>query len=444
MIETTETIESVQTSLNEYFKLKSKYESDIMKNKKNIINNVNLSNREKKNEYMKLKPKCINCKRPGGTIFKIFFNKETDTQEAYRTFKATCGVIVDPCILNIQIDIGKTQLIPDILNNFEEEIKLNKNIIIDDKNKLLFGFITSEEAIEKFENIKDLINSYTSLYEEYMNVYNNIIDNEDTKREMSETLINLYNNIEQIKDCIQKLNETDNVQYAKDAVQIYDTTLVPLLLKLRNLKYKEQEVFFDKETNTYNLIQNKYKISNLEYTSFNDKVASFETGIETKKNKKQGKKQKKILIVESNDLSEEIPEKIVFKKPNTQTPGSVMEENPEKILDRLPPKLLNALNEDSIWKEDLLKHCIESKQKNQPCKLIAPSNLIVPPEKLPNGNYDFGNDLYNEIFNKQGSSYQGILLTLFSEKDGVKNYNMLINTLNNLIERQFGIERGIY
>ena len=443
-----ETIESIQSSLNEYFKLKSKYESNNMKNKKDIMNNLNLSNKEKRNEYLKLKPKCINCKRPGGTIFKIFYNKETDTEDAYRTFKATCGIIVDPCILNIQIYIGKTQLLPDILNNFEEEIKLNKNIIIDDKNKLLFGYITTEEAINKFENIKELINSYSSLYEEYMNVYNNIIDNEDVKREINETIINLYNNIEEIKECIKKFNETDNTQSVKDVVQIYDTTLIPLLSKLKNLKYKEQSIFFDPESNTYNLIQKKYKISNLEYTSFNDKVVSFEMGIVNEKDKKQSKKQKKILVVESSDLSEEIPEKIVFKR----KPGIIeqdqlqieSENNFTTILDKLPSDLLNALNEDPIWKQDLLNHCIESKKNNKPCKLIAPNNLIVPPEQMPNGKYDFGNYLYNEIFNKQSTSYQSILLTLFSEKDGEKNYNMLIDTMNNLIEKQFGIERGIY
>jgi ribosomal protein S14 len=66
-------IPDVKEALNEYFKLKLKYETQIKENKKKIINNQALSNREKRSEYLKLKPKCINCKRPSGTIFKTTF-----------------------------------------------------------------------------------------------------------------------------------------------------------------------------------------------------------------------------------------------------------------------------------------------------------------------------------------------------------------------------------
>ena len=74
MDKTLKTVYDVKESLNEYFKLKQKYEAEIAANKKRIINNPTLSNREKRSEFMKLKPKCINCKRPGGSIFKVLFN----------------------------------------------------------------------------------------------------------------------------------------------------------------------------------------------------------------------------------------------------------------------------------------------------------------------------------------------------------------------------------
>ena len=73
MDKTLKTVYDVKESLNEYFKLKQKYEAEIAANKKRIINNSTLSNREKRSEFMKLKPKCINCKRPGGSIFKVLF-----------------------------------------------------------------------------------------------------------------------------------------------------------------------------------------------------------------------------------------------------------------------------------------------------------------------------------------------------------------------------------
>ena len=42
------TIHDVKETLNEYFKLKLQYETQIMANKKKIMNNSTLSNREKR------------------------------------------------------------------------------------------------------------------------------------------------------------------------------------------------------------------------------------------------------------------------------------------------------------------------------------------------------------------------------------------------------------
>jgi hypothetical protein len=36
----------------------------------------------------------------------------------------------------------------------ENDIKEYKNEIIDHKNKLLFGYLNTEEALERFENVK--------------------------------------------------------------------------------------------------------------------------------------------------------------------------------------------------------------------------------------------------------------------------------------------------
>ena len=48
---------SVKEALNDYFKMKLAYETHLMENKKKIMNNFLLSNREKRAEFLKLKPK---------------------------------------------------------------------------------------------------------------------------------------------------------------------------------------------------------------------------------------------------------------------------------------------------------------------------------------------------------------------------------------------------
>ena len=102
----TKTIHNVDDTLNEYFQLKLQYETQNMANKKKIMNNTRLSNREKRSEFLKLKPKCINCKRPGGTNFTTTYFEEDENEESYRQYKVTCGIIADPCTLNINVQLG--------------------------------------------------------------------------------------------------------------------------------------------------------------------------------------------------------------------------------------------------------------------------------------------------------------------------------------------------
>ena len=130
---------NVKDALNEYFILKLKYEKEIMKNKKTIIQNNKLSKREKRSEYLKLKPKCINCGRPGGTKFENVYVPYDDKIDSHRQYSATCGIIADPCNLRIKIEVGRVDLLPTLLDEMQEWIKNSKNDIIDNKNKLLFN-----------------------------------------------------------------------------------------------------------------------------------------------------------------------------------------------------------------------------------------------------------------------------------------------------------------
>jgi hypothetical protein len=56
--------------------------------------------------------------------------------------------------------------------------------------------------------------------------------------------------------------------------------------------------------------------------------------------------------------------------------------------------------------------------------------------------YDFGNPIYNEIFNKFDESYKNTLLSLFSIEDGSKNYSMLENTLSDIVKKKLKFDRG--
>ena len=288
--------ESVEGAINEFYKLKNKYEIELFKKKKTILNNVTLSSKEKKTEYKKLKPKCINCKRAGGTLFSVKFYTGNDE---YREFRAVCGVVADPCNLNITVQTGKYELLPVVLEGIEKEIQDNKKSIIDDKNRLLFGLMTTETALQKFEDIKDYIASLTSLLDSYLDEYNSITDNLEKKTELKENIVKSYLYIEEIKESMKNFDKEDNTQYVRDVVNIYLTKLQPVLNKITELKYKENIVYYNETDNTYNLIQNQYTTQSLEFTYFNNKVLNYDVGLKAMIPKKQG------LIIESSSSGNE-------------------------------------------------------------------------------------------------------------------------------------------
>jgi hypothetical protein len=203
-------------------------------------------------------------------------------ENEHKEFRARCGIIAEPCNLNITIQIGLYESLPEIINNIESEIKVAKNNIIDNKNKLLFGYITTETALEDFDYEKKYVNEYTSLLESYLNIYIKVTDNAEKKTELNENLEKSYEVIEKIKESMKLYNETENTQYVKDVVNMYTTTLQPILRKIMALKYKQSFVYYNADKSIYHLIQSKTTIKSLEYSSFVDKVVNFDVGLKMK------------------------------------------------------------------------------------------------------------------------------------------------------------------
>jgi hypothetical protein len=72
-----------------------------------------------------MKPKCINCERTVGTIFK------NEIQNEIRILKATCGSETEPCDLNIELSLG-------IYINVFEQIEEMKKELTKIKNDIIF------------------------------------------------------------------------------------------------------------------------------------------------------------------------------------------------------------------------------------------------------------------------------------------------------------------
>ena len=89
---------------------------------------------EKRDLFQTQKRKCINCKKPVGTLFNV-----DDKQ-----LVALCGATQDPegtppCDLNIKIIKGSVVQLPDYVNELREKHRQLVNAIIKVKHNLLLN-----------------------------------------------------------------------------------------------------------------------------------------------------------------------------------------------------------------------------------------------------------------------------------------------------------------
>jgi len=296
---------SFNEALNNYYEFKTLYETSYANEKRDIINNKKLSWNEKRNRFQKLKPKCINCKRPVGTIFSRKFTD--DDYSGFKTLSAVCGDRVNPCKLDIKLKMDSVETLENNIKELDKLIEGDKNVIIQKKNELLFGYITSENAINTFEEFKTNLNDTYELKNYFLELLISKTDNEEKKKELKQLLEEYYVILKNISQDIKDANKDNNSQLIDDTIKNNYVDLlmnkpaengspaqIGILEKIRKLKYMYSNVEYDEDTNKYHLVQKKATIESLE-APHSVEVVSYVFGIfESKsKTKKTGKKEVK-------------------------------------------------------------------------------------------------------------------------------------------------------
>ena len=338
-------------ALNTYFKLKNTYESNIQKEKTQISKIPELSWREKRIEFMKFKPKCVNCNRPVGTVFSTKTNAETGE----RQYVALCGDRKDPCPLNININLGVISDITEDLQRDEDTINKYKRDIIIDKNDLLFGYITPEEAVAQFDRIKNEVTDTTTLYEFTLQKYLDIVDNTKEKEELKKLQLEFYNNLDNFNAIIKQYNANQNVQLIVDAVDLYVKIMEPRANEIIKKKYSVNMVEYNENDNTFHLVQQQISIEDLETDigEIGQKVVSMKMGLDKFASKKKTVKNVKAITSAIPDIKSK-ESNIDFTKLKTSTlklkpkPKLVLQEeepseeepSDEESLDGIPSRLM--------------------------------------------------------------------------------------------------------
>ena len=251
--------------LNNYYTLKYDYEEIINEKKLEIIKKKGIGWKEKRVEFRKYKPKCINCRRRVGSIFSTNLDKDFN-----KSLSALCGDKVNPCNLNIQLNIHDVELIPEIIQEYNEEINSLKNKIIINKNNLLFGYESAEKSIEEFDILREELENFLKIFENTNELYYDITENPKKKNIYREKQKKFYEFLENYKLFISTYDKNREIEFIKEAVELYIKNILPLANDIRNLKY--EYVGVEKQENEYFLIEKQIKIENLEsiYTFENE------------------------------------------------------------------------------------------------------------------------------------------------------------------------------
>jgi hypothetical protein len=258
--------EEYYNTYRKYYSLKSLYETKNETLKKNVLKSYETLENKKK-AISKIQYKCINCKQSGGTIFSDKDNILT----------AICGNSIKPCKLYLKINKGNVNILDEEIEKKTLQIKNFKNDIILLKLDYLFNYISQEESIKKFENIKEQLSVLYEKYNKELKSYYSITNNVEINNIIETKQLELYILIDEFKKIVDLYKNTREINYIKDAIEIYINKIITINNDISEFQYQKQflqDEDCDSIFSCKKLYQLKYIKSELEIIE-NKKIVSF-------------------------------------------------------------------------------------------------------------------------------------------------------------------------
>jgi len=235
-------------ALNQYYILKSKYESTKKKEVTKLLKNDTLTKKAKQDKFKQMKKKCVICGKEGGTIFKQEDN----------VLIAKCGSSMTPCRLDIRLQKAKYINITDLLTELNQNINTNKSDIICSKLNFLFGFINESTTIEAFNKFKAELILEVKKYKKMHELYLSIILNISNSPEIQQKTNDILNYKQTLNDLLKTFESTKDVALLKEAVELYLHNIKETAEKVQSLEYKTNMIEYHDDDNTSHLIQEIY------------------------------------------------------------------------------------------------------------------------------------------------------------------------------------------
>lgn len=251
-------------ALNIYFGLKHNYEQSVLAAKKKAFSSAK-TKASGKRQIALIKPKCINCRKPGGTIFELKNDK----------YIALCGVqeLHNKCNLNIQLYRGQFADEESMLYDFKNVVDEVKEKIVRQKLDTLFEYVSEKEAAVRFKKEIENFNFESSIYNELLQSHNEKYYSKTKQDVINDKMKKINELIEQYNVILDDYkNNNDNRELLRDAIRLQIQTITPEMENLRRLKNELNEVIVDINPvgNAVNikssLVQRKVLLSNIDIT----------------------------------------------------------------------------------------------------------------------------------------------------------------------------------
>lgn len=219
--------QEVADAMSQYYKLKGKYDRNVSKARAKIVRDPSLSKAEKRKRLQALVPKCVNCNKPGGTVF----SRTSDS------LKAVCGSNADKCGLNIDILRGFMVNLVDEAEESSRDALRMKMEIVRTKLDYLFGYVSEEEAMRRFNSQAPKYNDAAALEASLRKEEFDIMNNTRNLASIKGNRRSLYGLKKDLRSLADQYKSTGNERFIDDMVEKYIEDIQPLTEQTRDLKY---------------------------------------------------------------------------------------------------------------------------------------------------------------------------------------------------------------
>ena len=436
-------------AFEKYYELKAEYDESKKKNINQIMKTPRLSRQERIKHVRQFVPKCVNCKRNGGTHFE---RKRDAVLVAY------CGVATIPCDLKIEIRLGDNADQMETIQYFEDEAQKIKDDIVKLKLDTLFNYVAEDVSVERFTELSSKLNDpvIAKQLTEYKQFFEQQQYNPEKNHLIKETMDSVYNKMADIRRIMVEYrkygsNPTLMGDIGKLLVEI-DTDIKII----RRLKYPIMEMVAGVK-NEQLLKQKTYEMTSFiepEVVAFQYGNKQWQERAEAEATRIQSELDAVFLPTpspdESADYDQKSPEYLGSPADYVQespeylgSPNGYVKESPEMTpyiivgdsIEWNDPKYKSAwfniphyyrlkLMADPDWMRDTLDSMVLSNESAlpdirkptkrievRPDEIVFPADLQIPPSITSTGEMDFGNARINGLVNQLDEDQKRILVS---------------------------------